>query len=207
MHTALNSCECAGDALHCSVERIWDIVLTLRLTEPGGAPIFGMATDDCHGYGAGHPVLGAAALPGRAWVMIRAGTLSATDLIDALEHGDFYCSSGVTLRNVERDGDGLRVEIDPVPGLRYRTRFIGTRRGYDPERRPVVDADGRTVRTTASYSDEVGSVFAETDDLAPTYRFEGDELYVRAVVTSDEDHHNPSWPGQKTQAWTQPAMP
>ena len=41
----------------------------------------------------------------------------------------------------------------------------------------------------------------------PTYRLTGEELYVRAVVTSDQPPENPSFPNQKAQAWTQPVAP
>jgi hypothetical protein len=36
------------------------------------------------------------------------------------------------------------------------------------------------------------------------YTMTGTELYVRAVVTSDRAHHDPSFKDQKQQAWTQP---
>ena len=207
IHTALNTCNNLGDDLHCGVERIWDVALTLRLGELHGPPIYGLVTDDCHAYRPGHPVLGDWALPGRAWVMVRAAALDASSIISGMDGGDFYGSSGVTLVDVGRDSNGMGLEIEPERGRRYRTRFIGTRRGYDPRRDPVVDDDGGEIRTTARYSDDIGRVLAERNDLVPTYAFRGDELYVRAVVTSDVDHPNPSYPGQKTQAWTQPVVP
>jgi hypothetical protein len=36
------------------------------------------------------------------------------------------------------------------------------------------------------------------------YQLTGDELYVRAVVTSSLAPENPSFENQKAQAWTQP---
>jgi hypothetical protein len=38
----------------------------------------------------------------------------------------------------------------------------------------------------------------------PSYTLKGDELYVRAVITSSATPKNPIEPGQKTKAWTQP---
>jgi hypothetical protein len=38
----------------------------------------------------------------------------------------------------------------------------------------------------------------------PSYQMTGKELYVRAVVTSDQPHVDPSFTDQKQQAWTQP---
>jgi hypothetical protein len=42
------------------------------------------------------------------------------------------------------------------------------------------------------------------EGITATYRLTGEELYVRAVVTSDRAPENPSFPDQKAQAWTQP---
>jgi hypothetical protein len=38
----------------------------------------------------------------------------------------------------------------------------------------------------------------------PRYTLSGDELYVRAVVTSRKPHPRPTFKGQTEQAWTQP---
>jgi hypothetical protein len=50
----------------------------------------------------------------------------------------------------------------------------------------------------------VGKVLATVEGTKATYRLTGEELYVRAVVTSDRPPQNPSFPDQKAQAWTQP---
>ena len=57
---------------------------------------------------------------------------------------------------------------------------------------------------TQRYSDDVGKVLATVEGTKATYRLTGEELYVRAVVTSDQPPENPSFPDQKAQAWTQP---
>jgi hypothetical protein len=54
------------------------------------------------------------------------------------------------------------------------------------------------------YSNDVGAVLEESESLEPTYQLTGDELFVRAVVTSSQDHPDPSFKDQKEQAWTQP---
>jgi hypothetical protein len=56
------------------------------------------------------------------------------------------------------------------------------------------------------YSEAIGAVLLESTDLNPVYTFQGDELYVRAVVTSSRDEANPIVPGTKARAWTQPAV-
>jgi hypothetical protein len=206
MHTALNSCNTYGDALRASAERIWDIALTIRLGELGGQVIYGLATDDCHTY-APHHRLGRTSLPGRAWIVVRAHWLTPQHIVAAINRGDFYASTGVTLRDVQTDTNGMHIQIEPSAGVNYVTRFVGTRRGYDPSSEPVVDEGGYQVSTTRRYSDEIGTTLEEVTGPRPSYEFIGDELYVRAVVVSDVAHHNPTVPGDVQKAWTQPAQP
>ncbi len=202
IYTALNMCATHGDELHCPVERIWDVALTLRLAA-GGDVIYGLATDDCHAY-ARHFELGDTALPGRAWICVRSEQLSPEHVLGAANRGDYYCSSGVVLEEVEMRDDGISLAIRPKQGVRYTTRFIGTPRGVDVSSEPVLDPAGEQVRTTRVYSEQIGQVLSETDDLSPSYTFEGHELYVRAVVTSDVAHLNPTAEGDFEKAWSQP---
>jgi len=50
----------------------------------------------------------------------------------------------------------------------------------------------------------VGEVLATVEGTRATYTLTGEELYVRAVVTSSLAPENPSFKNQKAQAWTQP---
>ncbi|CAN5685370.1 hypothetical protein BH23GEM9_BH23GEM9_13930 [soil metagenome] len=184
-HTLVND---DGDTTRPGTERIWDLVLAHRHAH-GMPPIYGVGTDDAHDY---RSFGGTVSLPGRAWVVVRAAELTPARLIDAMERGDFYISTGVTLRDVRVDDAGMHIEIEPEPGASYRTRFIGTRTGID------IGSD-----TTG-----VGEVLAEFDELHASYVFRGDERYVRAVVTSslmlfDAVGGRPQ--GWK-RAWVQPAM-
>jgi len=54
------------------------------------------------------------------------------------------------------------------------------------------------------YSDQIGQVLATVDGLFPRCQLTGKELYVRAVVISSQPPADPSFEGQKFQAWTQP---
>ena len=130
-----------------STEQIWDEVLT------AGRVIFGVATDDSHHYHDFHPP--SMANPGRGWVNVRANELSEDAIIQALETGEFYASSGVTLSELELSRDSIGLSIEPEPDPISVTRFIG-RSGR------VLDA-------------QVG--------LQACYRIRGDEGYVRAQVT------------------------
>jgi hypothetical protein len=123
-----------------------------------------------------------------------------------MKAGDLYASSGVTLRDVRYDADKkiLRIEIEPQEGVQYTTQFIGTKIGYDANSEPRVNKDGKPLRTTRKYSADVGQVFATAEGTSPTYQLTGQELYVRAVVTSSKPHPDPSFDAQREQAWTQP---
>ena len=190
-----------GDTTRASVDEIWDIVNTLRIDKLDSPPLYGLGTDDSHEYH-GEP----GSRPGRAWVMVRSKELSAESLIQAMYRGDFYASSGVTLENVHFDLEQkkLSITIAGEEGVTYSTRFIGTRRGYNQECTQRLDAEGSPIDTTQRYSAEIGEILSTDNSLNPVYQFSGDELYVRAIVTSDRPHSDPSFANQTAQAWTQP---
>lgn len=193
-----------GDDVHIDLDRMWDIVLTKRLAEHDLGVVYGLATDDSHNY---DDSLTQTALPGRGWVKIRSKFLTPEHLIAALRAGDFYSSTGVTLKNIRRGNSELSFEIVPEDGVTYITKFIGTREGYDPSSEPVLDADGEEIRTTRRYSDDVGEVLSEVTGLTPSYTLEGDELYVRALVVSSKLKENYFAPGEHEMAWVQPLVP
>lgn len=180
-HTMVNN---AGDSVHAGTERIWDVALSLRHAAEL-PPFFAVATDDAHDYREYGDTI---SRPGRGWVMVRAQTLAADALVDALRDGDFYASTGVTIRRERRDERSMRIEIEPDPGATYRTQFIGTRTTTPLTGRPVVEAAGDTVRTTRIYDDGVGVVLAEVEGPVAEYVFTGDERYVRARVVSSRPH-------------------
>lgn len=192
-----------GDATHAGTERIWDIVLTKRLGGLGLDVMYGLATDDGHKY---HQWEVTNSNPGRGWVMVRAKELTPDALIASLEAGDFYASSGVKLKDVWRGTSGLSVEIDPEPGVTYTTEFIGTRKGYDGRSEPIRTARGDAIRVTHRYSKDLGAVLATVKGAKAGYTLKGDELYVRARVTSSKLKENPYREGEFEQAWTQPVV-
>jgi hypothetical protein len=119
-----------------------------------------------------------------------------------MEQGDFYSTNGVELRDVRREENRLIVEIEPREGVTYTTHFIGTRRGYDAQSLPVVNAEGDTL--SRRYSNDVGRVLAEVTGSTAEYTLTGDELYVRAKVISSRPKENPYREGEFEMAWTQP---
>lgn len=169
-----------GDADHPGTEEMWDIALATRLTALDLGVLYGLATDDSHNY---HQVPDGQSNPGRGWIMVRAETLDAETILKAMLRGDFYASTGVALRRIERNDRRLRIYTDAEPGVTYTTRFIGTRAGGP-----------------------VGEVLHETIANPAAYRFRGDEFYVRAVVVSSRPHPNPFAVGEREMAWVQPVV-
>ncbi len=191
-----------GDSLRPSTERMWDIILTERLAH-GEEVLYGIAIDDAHNY---HEVTSELSNPGRGWVMVRAAELTPDALIAAMEAGDFYGTSGVTLLDIRQDGSTLRLEIEPEEGVTYTTQFIGTRQGYDPHSEPIASTEIDAASVTRRYSDDIGVVLAEVEGTSPSYTFSGDEIYVRARVVSSTIKANPYREGHHEMAWTQPVV-
>jgi hypothetical protein len=193
-----------GDDFRASTERMWDIVLATRLASGGGNLLYGLATDDAHNYHSG------GATPGKGWVMVRSSELREESILDAIDRGDFYSSTGVILAGLEYDGEKIMVGIEPRDGVNYTTEYIGTLSGLDLGSRPALDAEGNEIpNTTRIYNSEIGRVLASYDGLSSSYRFNGDELYVRVKITSSADHTD-QITGEvlgKQSAWIQPVIP
>jgi hypothetical protein len=128
------------------LEEVWDGLLT------GGKRIYGIAVDDAHHFqGEFAPDR---ANPGRGWIEVRARALDAGALMEALEAGHFYGSTGVELDDVVVTPERLEVHIRELGDFRYRTEFIGAG----------------------------GQVLARTTSNPAIYALQADEPYVRAKV-------------------------
>lgn len=170
-----------GDEEHLSTEQIWDELLADRLGKRGLPLVYGLGTDDSHRYhqwGVGN------VNPGRGWVMVRAKYLTPEAIVTAMEAGDFYASSGVTLKSITATDKVLSLTIEPEAGIQYTTEFIVTKKSMNP----------------------IGEVVSTSKELNPSYTFTGDELYVRAKVTSTKPHPNPYKAGDMELAWIQPVQ-
>ncbi|MDA1159419.1 MAG: hypothetical protein O2983_07395 [Planctomycetota bacterium] len=199
-HPGVNN---SGNAEHASTERMWDIILTKRLGEFQLPVMYGLATDDGHNY---HGIPSRKSEPGRGWVMVLAEALDPESIIPAMERGDFYSTSGVMLSKVTSSSLGLSVEVKSEPGVNYRIEFIGTESGYDKTSEPVLDKKGNEVLATRRYSADIGKVFSTHDGPSASYSFTGKEIYVRARITSNRKHANPSEIDDFEQAWVQPVV-
>lgn len=193
-----------GDSIHSSTEQIWDIVNAMRLTEFDLPLLYGLATDDGHDY---HKIPSRAAEPGRGWVTVLAEELTPASLIEGLEAGRFYASSGVSIDEITVAPGSMTVKVHAEPDATFRIDFIGTKKGFDRTSEPLRDDQGQKLHITRKYSSEVGAILKSAEGTSATYEFTGQELYVRARVTSSRLHPNPSVPGEFERAWTQPVRP
>ena len=128
------------------LEAMWDNILS------SGKLIYGIAVDDAHHFkGEFSPDR---LNPGRGWVVVRAPRLSAAAIMEGLEAGRFYASTGVSLSDLKVDDQGIKISIQEEPTFKYTTHFIG---------------DG-------------GRLLSKAHGLKARYRFQGGERYVRARV-------------------------
>ncbi len=192
-----------GDAKHASADRIWDIILTLRLTKFNEGQLYALAVDDSHNY---HKQSSAHSNPGRGWIFVRATQLTPASIVAAMEAGDFYASSGVRLKDVRRGKDRYEIEIEPEEGVTYTTQFVGTRKRFDRTSQPLLDENGGPLPVTRQYSKDIGETLAEVTGVSASYALKGDEIYVRARITSSKLKANPYAAGEFESAWTQPLV-
>jgi len=175
-----------GDETRPGDEEIWDIANTIRIAELKQAPLLGVATDDSHNYHGGHNS------PGRGWIMVRAKRLDPKSLIAAMRKGDFYASSGAYLDEISwnKKTREITIEIQADGESTFTAELIGTRKNYQ------ANADkGKT---------GIGEILASKKGRSITFAVPKDVLYARVTITSSAAHSNPSFDGQKKQAWTQP---
>jgi hypothetical protein len=128
------------------LEETWDRILS------SGKLLYGIAVDDAHYFK--RPEDPTAPRPGGGWVHVRSPRLEARALVDALERGEFYSSTGVEFRSIESTKTGMTLSVAEQPSSRYRIQFIGRH----------------------------GRVLSETITATASYTFKGDEGYVRAKV-------------------------
>ncbi|MDA0684604.1 MAG: histidinol-phosphatase [Bacteroidetes bacterium] len=198
-HPAVNN---YGDSLRMGMEKMWDVVNTIRLQD-GRPMMFGIGTDDAHNY---QEQAINRANTGRGWVMVESADLSADALLESMDQGRFYASSGVTLSELSVEGERYAVSVEVEDGVEYVIEFIGTDRDHNPSPVEVLNSESGEL-LTYRYSDDIGRVLQRTTGNEAVYHYTGEELYVRARVTSSKVKANPTSEGEKERAWTQPAIP
>jgi len=126
-----------------------------------------------------------------------------------MKQGDFYSSTGVEMKDIRFDAETrtLFVDVKPEDGVTYSVRFVGTKKGFDTKTESFEDPakDQKPARTGLIYSDDIGVTLKVEDGVSTSYEMTPEDLYVRAIVTSDEkpkfrDRNEPP----TATAWTQP---
>ena len=171
---------------------------------------YGLAVDDAHEY----TVWGLGEVnPGRGWLMVKSQWLTPNKITEAIKRGDFYNSTGVTLRSLEISDAGITLDIEAQAGVDYRVEFVGTLKDADLAPRTAPAPEHLHAETTdhlhdtiTSYSADVGRVLSESSGTHAEYKVRGDELYVRARIISTKLHPNPFAAGDVEMAWTQPLV-
>ncbi len=129
-----------------SLEQMWDTILTR------GVLLYGLAVDDAHHFKRHDDRT--ASRPGQGWVFVRADTLTPAAILDAMERGDFYSSTGVEINDYAVTSRSMTVTVRETAWSKYRVQFIG--RG--------------------------GTLLHESLQSPASYTFLGNEGYVRARV-------------------------
>ena len=168
-------------------------------------PFYAVATDDTHNY---HEIKPYGCMPGRGWIMVRAKSLEAGEIVNAMNKGDFYASTGIILKKLDYNpAKGvLSIEVQPRKDIEYTIEFIGTsKESYiEPHIRYTKDDNDRPIIATGSYGDDIGKVLSSTKGTKAEYQMTGDELYVRAAVRSSVLVPDSPEKDNFQSAWTQP---
>ena len=145
------------------MEEVWDRILS------SGRLIYGLADDDAHVFKQpGNPNVPG---PGRGWVFVRAEKLEPRSIVEALERGDFYASTGVELTDYQVTAKAITIAIKQMPSSRYRVQFIG----------------------------RSGQVLTEVTSSPAVYELRGNEPYVRARILESNGRvawTQPVWRGK-----------
>lgn len=128
------------------LEEMWDQILSSNVL------IYGTAVDDAHHFK--DPWNRFAARPGQGWVFVRASELSPAAIVEAMDEGDFYASTGVELNDYQVDEKQMTINIREQRTSGYLVQFIGKN----------------------------GRLLGETITNPAVYKFRGDEGYVRAKI-------------------------
>jgi len=128
------------------LEEVWDFLLS------SGMRIYGIAVDDAHHFTG--EFRANRTNPGRGWIVVLARSLDPDEIIQNLENGLFYASTGVELEDVIIGSSRLEVRIRQRSNFRYRTEFIGSG----------------------------GEVLQISEETSAVYEVRGEEVYVRAKV-------------------------
>jgi hypothetical protein len=128
------------------LEEMWDKILS------AGILLYGIAVDDAHNF----KNLGSKSFspPGQGWIFVRTDRLTPRAILEALENGEFYASTGVELKDYQADKNKITIDIREETRSKYRVQFTG----------------------------KDGKLLSEVITNPAVYQIKGDEGYVRAKI-------------------------
>ena len=198
-------------------DRFWDVANALRARR--GLPLlYGVGGDDTHCY-RGEPH-GGMLMPFNAWTLVRAASLDAGSLVEAMLAGDFAACEGLEPEDVsfDRSSGTLSVSVAAKPGAARTIRFFVSKADFSetPARvftaRPGAECDRAThERAFRVYGEKVGLEVktvsgAPGEALRASYALAPDDLYVRARIEEPGEPLCTAFlhPRRRLVAWTQP---
>ncbi len=129
-----------------AMDQVWDHLLT------AGKEIYGIAVDDAHHF-LGEFAPGRSN-PGRGWAVVRAKNLDAREIVESLEKGLFYASTGVELDDIKITSTQIEIHIAKHGDFKFRTEFVGAG----------------------------GKILLNSETNPAVYQLVGNEQYVRAKI-------------------------
>lgn len=194
------------------MEAWWDSCLTYLIKWAHKKPLYAIAADDSHCYldrqlypnpePSDEKDAAYRDTPGHGWIMVRAELLEANAICAAMQAGDFYCSTGVELENVKYiKGVSYSILIKAEPGVEYETQFFGGLLDNE-DNINVTDGDWENI-TNGKRTRKLGDPKVGTTAI---HYIQGDEIFIRAKVTSTKLKDKFSYPGETEACWVQPVL-
>lgn len=169
----------SGDSTHMSTEAMWDAI-NIAYTYDKKPLMYGLATDDAHNY---HVKGRKWSNAGRGWIMVHLDRLDPESIIEALEAGAFYATTGVTLKELKLENNVLSVSVEEEEGVSYEISFIGCKKNQNQT--AVIDL---------------------VKGPQAAIKISEDIMFVRCKITSSKLHENPVEDLIYETAWTQPVQ-
>jgi hypothetical protein len=178
-----------------STEEVWDQVLS------SGYRLYGVASDDAHDTKEWSrritERLKIRAPAGGAWIMVRAASLTPSDIASAMRSGDFYASSGVHLSRLDVADGRLSLAVD----LAETEAEAAKDYVWAPAREPMGDEAQPGTRIT--FVTQGGRILASSQALDAEVSLAAADLYVRARVSHTIQRNGET---KVFHAWTQPVF-
>ena len=156
-----------------STEQLWDTLLT------AGMRVYGVAADDAHYFKLSSfttQYRGTFTLPGSAWIMVSAAQLTPGAIVSAIEHGRFYATTGVVLKELRYDPQHYRVAVDLAATEASLTNTFVTEAAHCL---PADRAPGLTIEFIGRGGQVLKTIQGDTAET----EIEPADGYVRARVT------------------------